>query len=53
VEVLSEEVNLKENKEKGELKLKEEWQIKKSSYIVTEDRYQKDRCRGSVNSFTT
>jgi hypothetical protein len=30
MEVLSEEVNLKERKENGELKVKEEWQIKKS-----------------------
>jgi len=30
MELLSAEVNLKESKEKGELKLKEEWLIKKS-----------------------
>lgn len=30
MEVLSEELNLKENKEKGEIKLQEKWQIKKS-----------------------
>ena len=59
MEVLSEELNLKESKEEGELKLKEEWQINKNviqmanywlngcSCVFTEDRYQKDRCRFS------
>jgi hypothetical protein len=54
------EVYLKESKEKEQLKLKEEWQIKKSvvqmanywvngcSCVFTEDRYQKDRCRGQL-----